>query len=185
MKTVAIHKGVDVNFYTVSEIKAQGLNRWKGWSCEVGVRTLYIDFDGNMWRGPCRVGDKIGHMLSDWTPPEGDVVCTRDTCDCGTGIKLRKHADTHIGWVRPVYEQPVQIQWDLTRRCNFDCSYCWPTSHNKTDEYVPGEVLKLVVEKISKLSGSEKQFNFAGGEPTLHPDFEDLCVHIHTLVSFL
>lgn len=162
---------------SVSEAKAQRLNRWRDWICTVGVACLYIDFDGMIWRGPCRVGGMLGHMLDDWELPKDTIQCTRSSCDCGTGIKLPKRLDAD-NYVLPMTTQAFNVQWDLGRRCNFDCSYCWPSSHNKTDVWTDIEFLNTVVTKINEMVQNDIQFNFAGGEPTLHPNFLAFCKHI-------
>ena len=38
---------------SVDEAISRGLNKWEGWKCSAGVRSLYIDFDGGVWV-PCR-----------------------------------------------------------------------------------------------------------------------------------
>lgn len=158
-------------------MKANGLNLFRDWTCTVGTNCIYIDFDGMVWRGPCRVGGKLGHMLTDWQLPNKTVECTKWSCDCGTGIKLPKYFAASYSVV-PIELQVFNVQWDLGRRCNYDCSYCWPTSHNKTDKWAPIEVLKRVVDKIGEQHTGKMQFNFAGGEPTLHPEFIELCTYI-------
>ena len=165
---------------SVAEVKAQGLNHWYGWDCTVGMNSLYIDFDGRVWRGPCRVGGPIGHIrVGDWVIPRQMVKCTRRTCDCGTGIKLLKMNFPKT--VVPMQPQAFQVQWDLGRRCNFDCSYCWPDSHNKTDEWVPFPVMEKTIDRVfEQVQHSQIQFNFAGGEPTLHPNFTLVCTHIRS-----
>jgi len=186
MKEVTITKTFDngpvINDYTVAEMKANSFNLFQDWTCTVGTNCIYIDFDGMVWRGPCRVGGKLGNMLSDWKIPDTPIVCDRWTCDCGTGIKLPKWCDNErheeMYRVEPIEEQVFNVQWDLGRKCNYDCSYCWPTSHNKTDKWVSIEVLKKVVDKIGEQHTGKMQFNFAGGEPTLHPDFLELCSYI-------
>lgn len=35
---------------SVDETIARGLNKWPNWKCSAGVRALYIDYDGNVWR---------------------------------------------------------------------------------------------------------------------------------------
>lgn len=35
---------------SIDETIARGLNKWQGWTCSAGVRGLYIDYDGNVWR---------------------------------------------------------------------------------------------------------------------------------------
>lgn len=186
MKEIRLTKkfdnGLITDEYTVAEIKAEGYNKFMDWTCMVGMNSLYIDFDGMVWRGPCRVGRPLGNMLGDWKIPVTPVECTRWTCDCGTGIKLpkwqfnKRHEEMYR--LVPIEEQVFNVQWDLGRRCNFDCSYCWPSSHNKTDKWLPSEVYAAVVDKICERYDGKMQFNFAGGEPTLHLDFPALCAYI-------
>jgi organic radical activating enzyme len=180
MKEIRVMIDGQTEEYTVAESKARKVNRWRGWICSVGVDGLYIDFDGGVWRGPCRVGGSLGTIHTAWAPQMGMVTCTRYTCDCGTGIKMFKcKANNPIAnIVAPIQEQVIPIQWDLGRKCNFNCSYCWPTSHNKIDKWLPIQKLLEVVDKICDSFEGQLQFNFAGGEPTLHPDFLTLCMHI-------
>ena len=67
---------------------------------------------------------------------------------------------------------PYQILWDISRRCNYDCSYCWPSVHNNIDGHFEKEVAFETSDKIIKwANGNEVRFNFGGGEPTLVPYF--------------
>ena len=67
---------------------------------------------------------------------------------------------------------PYQVLWDVSRRCNYDCSYCWPSVHNNTDEHFDKEVAFETSDKIIEwANGNEVRFNFGGGEPTLVPYF--------------
>lgn len=177
MKEIRILTPHTVAEFTVAEAKAKRANVFPDWNCTVGMNCIYIDFDGIVWRGPCRVGGKLGHMLTDWQLPKDTIRCNLPTCDCGTGIKLPKTLGDDIS-CEPVEPQLFNVQWDLGRRCNFDCSYCWPTSHNKTDPWVDIDVLLKVVDKIEARYDGKMQFNIAGGEPTLHPDFLEFCSYI-------
>ena len=38
---------------SVDETIARGHNAWKGWKCSAGVRGMYIDYDGNIWKANC------------------------------------------------------------------------------------------------------------------------------------
>ena len=75
---------------------------------------------------------------------------------------------------------PYQILWDLTRRCNYNCSYCWPYAHNKIDKFIPTEDIIDACEKfiLEWAGGKEIRFNFGGGEPTLHPGFLDILKYL-------
>ena len=67
---------------------------------------------------------------------------------------------------------PYQVLWDVSRRCNYDCSYCWPSVHNNIDEHFSKEVAFEMSDKIIEwANGNEVRFNFGGGEPTLVPYF--------------
>lgn len=176
MKEVRLSAGDE---FTIAELKAKGRNKFRGWKCAIGLETLYIDFDGRIWRGPCHVGGTLGHADTGWEMPTEEVICTKLTCNCGTGIKVPKRLDDET-WMVPLQEQLHQIQWDLGRRCNFDCSYCWPNSHNKTDDWISMSRMLAIIDRIEKdVPDTRLQFNFAGGEPTLHPDFLEVCREIH------
>ena len=30
---------------------------------------------------------------------------------------------------------PYQVLWDLGRRCNYNCDYCWPAVHSNTEKF--------------------------------------------------
>lgn len=71
---------------------------------------------------------------------------------------------------------PYQILWDLGRLCNYDCSYCWTSVHNRTDDHKDYDLLINTANNlINNWSNKESiRWNFGGGEPTLHPRFLDL-----------
>jgi organic radical activating enzyme len=73
-----------------------------------------------------------------------------------------------------------QILWDLGRRCNYDCSYCWSYVHNRTDLHKDFDLLIKTVDKIVAewSHGETIRWNFGGGEPTLHPKFLNLLEHL-------
>ena len=48
--------------FSVDEIIAQGLNHWKDWHCSAGARSLYIDYDGNVWVANCASSNFYGKV---------------------------------------------------------------------------------------------------------------------------
>jgi organic radical activating enzyme len=67
-------------------------NHFKGWECQAGVELLAIDFSGNLFRGLCRQGGKIGHIDDEnLRLPTGPVTCTRDACHCATDLMTSRH----------------------------------------------------------------------------------------------
>ena len=75
---------------------------------------------------------------------------------------------------------PYQILWDLGRKCNYDCSYCWPGVHNRTDKHKPLDVLIGTADKIIQdwADNNSIRWLFGGGEPTLHPYFVDFLKYL-------
>ncbi len=76
-----------------------------------------------------------------------------------------------------------QIYWEIGRRCNYNCSYCWPWIHNATDAHKSLEQLiqatLLIEEKFCK--GSRAAFVISGGEPALNPALMDWVKFLHSL----
>lgn len=91
-----IDKDKNYKRYSFEELHSFGLNKWKGWGCSAGLRNLYIDFDGNVWRAVCHEGGFIGNInatglikgtnLTDrcW------IQCTRVACSCGADMAIPK-----------------------------------------------------------------------------------------------
>lgn len=73
-----------------------------------------------------------------------------------------------------------QILWDITRRCNYDCDYCWPSVHNNVEEHHAYEkIIETINQAINTWSkGKSIRWNFGGGEPTMNPKFLDILKHL-------
>jgi MoaA/NifB/PqqE/SkfB family radical SAM enzyme len=70
------------------------------------------------------------------------------------------------------------VDWYIGKRCNFDCSYCVEYLHDYTSPHVPLENMKKLVDLIYEKEGSNVLWSLTGGEPTLNPQFLDLCAYI-------
>jgi len=67
------------------------MNNFKGWTCNAGLESLMINWDGEVYRATCRVGDSIGNIYSeDFNIPTKPIVCTRNWCTCEADIPLTK-----------------------------------------------------------------------------------------------
>ena len=148
----------------------------------------------------------LGSIYTDWQAPEQWLVCPYSSCGCGADVKLSKARTTdaverlsvtNLGavgqeWgIRVEHEvEPTgmemnfpivhQILWDITRRCNYDCSYCWPSVHNNVE---PHHAYDKILQTINKAvdtwaEGDEIRWNFGGGEPTMHPQFMEILEHL-------
>ena len=74
-----------------------------------------------------------------------------------------------------------QILWDITRRCNYDCDYCWPSVHNNVE---PHHEYEKIIQTIDKAvdhwaEGDEIRWNFGGGEPSMHPKFLEILEYLN------
>lgn len=70
---------------------------------------------------------------------------------------------------KPDQDYDVWLHWDVTKRCNLDCEYCFGKI---TDPSV--QVYSIDIERLmSTLDNSGKTFriSFTGGEPTMIPNF--------------
>ncbi|MEZ0575564.1 radical SAM protein [Halodesulfovibrio aestuarii] len=62
--------------------------------------------------------------------------------------------------------------WNMTRNCNFQCSYCYfPHTNGKIINYISIETLLRFLNK----NNNSWLVNMTGGEPFLYPNFVSLC----------
>jgi len=66
-------------------------NNFKGWSCNAGLESLMINWDGEVHRATCRVGGSLGNIYQGrFFFPTNSIVCSRDWCTCAADIPLTK-----------------------------------------------------------------------------------------------
>ena len=135
------------------------------------------------------------------------IQCTNEICACGADLaapKVRRrelipqHFDdlflpAEDGSDFQVVEQAVpdvvvsemarprcMVIWDLGRRCNYDCSYCYRDSHNNYEAYKTMGSLRHAVDGVHAwwLGDRAATFNITGGEPTIHPHYLELVKYI-------
>lgn len=61
-----------------------------GQTCYAGVDTLTIDHSGDVWRGWCRQGGKIGNIHESVVWPREPIVCGLESCSNGFDRTARK-----------------------------------------------------------------------------------------------
>jgi hypothetical protein len=194
--------------WSTDEIVGDKLNYLPNWKCGAGVDSLYIDMDGGVWTASCRVGGRLGSVWDDFSVPEDWIDCKRNVCSCGADLFIPKtqtiefkhllrkgqglppqnelRDDKQIEFVameRTHASTQKQVYWEIGRRCNYDCSYCWPWIHNNTDPHKPLEDLmkatNLIEEKFIK--GEAVNFIISGGEPTANKDFLDWLRYLNAM----
>lgn len=71
------------------------------------------------------------------------------------------------------HQNSIKIEWNLGKRCNYDCSYCPASIHDNLSPHTDIEILKATVDKLVTL-GKPIRLSFTGGEPCVHPKFNEL-----------
>jgi MoaA/NifB/PqqE/SkfB family radical SAM enzyme len=80
-----------VKMYHANDIIKLHMNKYKGWTCNAGIESLMINWDGEVHRATCRVGGSLGNIYTGtFNVPTEPVVCTRDNCTCAADIPLTK-----------------------------------------------------------------------------------------------
>lgn len=80
----------------------------------------------------------------------------------------------------------LSIVWFLGKRCNYDCSYCSPHTHDSISPFVDlPKALKFVehIDENCTSSSKKLKWGFTGGEPFIDPGFLHLSQHIRKLAS--
>ncbi len=206
----------ETSWHTAEWIHSTGENQWQGWYCSSGMRSLYVDFDGNVFTGTCGVGGWYGNVFRQGLAPDKNlnqwIRCTAKACQCGSDMFAPKVRDKSLipanfddiyapttrapedpGAYRPVerVKRPdivygstsqlfKQIIWDLTRRCNYSCSYCFPDAHNNYEAHKSLGSLKHAVDGLHDwwLAGTPGLFVITGGEPTTNPNYLEFISYI-------
>lgn len=146
------------------------------------------------------------------------VKCDRDVCACGSDMKspkVKNIEDTSIASTHRInkidysnltvvdqvtnpdmifcgeYSDHKLVIWEIGRRCNYDCWYCFPDSHNNYESHKTLGSLMHGLKNLSKswatetdgesdkMIPSKMKFVFTGGEPTFNPDFLEFVTHLH------
>lgn len=150
----------------------------------------------------------LGNIRQGVNFPETYTVCPFDNCGCGADVILSKaknnkfldfldvtkngidgtlKTDNNVDSIQsePVavemnFEIPHQILWDISRRCNYSCNYCWPGVHSKTALFPDLNQTRVVIDMLADhwAMGKQIRWNFGGGEPTMHKDFLEILKHL-------
>lgn len=71
------------------------------------------------------------------------------------------------------HQSSIKIEWNIGKRCNYDCSYCPSYIHDNISPHTDIEVLKSTIDILSTLE-KPVRLSFTGGEPCVHPKFDEL-----------
>lgn len=71
------------------------------------------------------------------------------------------------------HQNSVKIEWNLGKRCNYNCSYCPSEIHDNSSAHTDISILKKTVDSLVNLN-KPIRLSFTGGEPCVHPNFHEL-----------
>lgn len=146
--------------------------------------------------------DNVGQLKRSW------VKCDRDVCACGSDMKSPKIKNIEdksaesTYWIDKIdysnlkvvgrvndpdmifsgeYSDHKLVIWEIGRRCNYDCWYCFPDSHNTYESH---KTLGSLMRGLKNLNdywaqNQKMKFVFTGGEPTFNPDYLEFVSHLH------
>jgi radical SAM protein with 4Fe4S-binding SPASM domain len=87
-------KLIDMNLEVTSFLASNKLSNFENWTCNVGIESLFVHFNGDILRGNCGVGGIIGNITNmeniQW--PTSSIICNKDICHCDADIVLSKRA---------------------------------------------------------------------------------------------
>lgn len=75
------------------------------------------------------------------------------------------------------HQDSIKVEWNLGKRCNYDCSYCPSIIHDNHSPHTPIKILENTVDRLVEL-GKPIRLSLTGGEPLVHPDIEQLLDYI-------
>ena len=81
-------------FYAVADLTRQRQNNFKGWSCDVGIKSIWVQGDGKIGKGACFINDRkyIGVIddLENVQWPTESTTCPYSVCFCDTDVIISK-----------------------------------------------------------------------------------------------
>ena len=74
-------------------IIATGQNDFRGWSCNIGLESLFVGWEGWVKKGNCHQGPQLfnlGESPTNYILPDTAELCVQSTCSCNTDILISK-----------------------------------------------------------------------------------------------
>jgi organic radical activating enzyme len=194
--------------FATDEFIGKKNNFLKGWTCGLSVENLFINSDGFIYGASCEQGGILGNVFEHFELPNKWPTCHKSICSCGADLFIPKvKEEQHMPLLRKKQELPTeiskkvdnldrnnivamervyhthvkQVHWEIGRRCNYDCSYCWPNIHNNYERHKSLAELLSATEKIQSqfIGDSGCNFIITGGEPTANSAFLDWCRYLN------
>jgi len=82
------------------------------------------------------------------------------------------------------HQNSLKVEWNIGKRCNFDCSYCPAEIHDNHSPHTDIEILQRTVDKLSNIQ-KPLRISFTGGEPCVHPQIANLFEYTRNAASWI
>lgn len=73
-------------------------------------------------------------------------------------------------------QSSIKVEWNIGKRCNYDCSYCPSVIHDNHSPHTDIKILKNCIDKLASI-GRPVRLSLTGGEPAVHPNIEELLIY--------
>ena len=80
----------ELSYDLVSGMTNSQNTNFEGWTCDVGLESLFVHYDGRVLRGNCAVGGNIGNINTGVNWPTTSIICNKNECHCAADILLSK-----------------------------------------------------------------------------------------------
>lgn len=173
-------------------------NNFNGWFCGAGLNFLWINSNGKVFGNVCRHSGCYGSVFDEILLPSEPIICPTTACYCASDIdilkskfkedfkplsiniqtnNLLKYNNEEILVVENVTEKSFfKINWNIGKRCNYDCSYCPSNVHDNFSPHLTLEIFKKAFDSLLTQIPNDKKIKitFTGGEPTINPHYFDI-----------
>ena len=79
-----------LSYELVSGLTNSQNTNFEGWTCNIGLESLFVHYNGNVIRGNCGVGGCIGNINTSINWPTTSIICNKNECHCATDVLLSK-----------------------------------------------------------------------------------------------
>ena len=79
-----------LNFEVSSVLENSKLNDFYGWSCDIGIESLFVFYNGKVQRGNCAEGGWIGDITTVVNWPSSGIICGKHECHCIADMIISK-----------------------------------------------------------------------------------------------
>jgi MoaA/NifB/PqqE/SkfB family radical SAM enzyme len=95
------------------------------------------------------------------------------------GTKLAFHTDRIEAWLRGERIAPILVDWALTRKCNYECGFCYAELQRNEEHELSPFAIDRTIDDMAEV-GVRAASLVSDGESTIHPHFYDAIHRMKT-----